>query len=191
MKFFLLLTFLFTTLAYGSPNKGFLKCLGQEEHHYHKNKLAGPYLKLNQKLISEFIQLSETITIKKTYQDEICKNPNALPSVTLLKLILIHQENLFVSLATKNDIVNRAMDKRTTKEMSNMAVYALVDFINNFQAQSKKANCITTKIPELAKFYEQARYTMEDQGVLRLLKTLKDIEGIFKKLNNKNLLKDC
>jgi hypothetical protein len=191
MKLFLLLSFIFTTLSHASPNKEFLKCLGDEEQYYHKNKLAGPYLTLNKRLISEFIQLSDTITIKRKYQDIVCKSPNTFPSVTLLKLILIHKGNLFVSLAKKNDIVNRSMDERTTDEMSNMAVYALIDFINNFQAQSKKPNCIITKIPELGKFYEQTRYTMEDQGISRLLVTLKDIEGIFKKLGDKNLLKDC
>lgn len=191
MKFFLLISIFFSSLSFGATNKSFLKCLGKEEQYYHTKKLSGPYFKLNQKLISEFIQLSDTLTIKSRFQKKICNDKDSLPSMTLLKLILTHQAQIFQSLAHKNDVSQRSMDKRTSKEMSSMAVFALISFINELQAQAKKPNCVIGKIPELKEFYSLTRYTLEDQGVLRLLETLKDLESIFKKLNDKTYLKNC
>lgn len=192
MKCFLvvLITLFLNSMAYGN-NKEFLKCLGEEESYYHKKKLAGAYVQLNKKLISEFIQLSDTLTIKKQYQNEICNNKNILPSLNLLKLILIKKESLFISLATSGDTVQKSMDHRTKNELTIMGAHTLINFINELQGQASKPNCILNKVPELKDFYLKTRYTLEDQGIISLLNGLKNIDLIFHKLNDKNLLNNC
>ncbi len=192
----IIFSFLITlTACYGLPawsaNQEFLKCLGAEELHYHNSKLNGAYQRLNQKIISEFIQLSRTLTIKDKYQKEVCKTPNSLPSLILLKLLLTKRESLFISSANKLDISQTSIDQGAMKEVTKEGFRIFVSFINDLQAMSNTPNCIIKKIPELKEFYFKSRYTMEDTGLRRLVDELGDLGPIFKKLNNKNILKDC
>lgn len=184
----LVLTLLFQSHVFAD---NILHCLGAEESYYHKNKVSGAYYRLNSELIGKFIQLSKTLKIKRKFIQNICHNNLTTPSMALLQVLLTHHEKAFYSLATKQDIKQRAADMSTIKEITNMAHYAFTHFIDRLSSQVKKSGCIINKIPELKKLYKKSRYTLEDQGLKKLIHEIKDLEGVFKKLNNKIILKGC
>jgi len=190
MKYILVLTILFSSASFAA-NKQFLKCLGQEELFYHTKKVAGPYKKLNEKMISELVQISRTLTIKTKYQDEICTNKNYPPSMVLLKLLITKKQKIFLSLTSRLDVKQRSMDKRTMTEIVHNAGQTFVNFVNNLQVISGKPNCIVKNIPDLKLFFVKSRYTLEDEGILKLISEINDIDNLFKKLNQKGILKKC
>ena len=168
-----------------------LHCLGKEEKGYHKRHAGGPFPKINEKLISEFIQLSDTLVLKPKYQSEVCSFDKFPPSIQLLKLILVKKDKIFVSIAKKGDIVQRSLDGQTTEELITMGSFLFIELINDLQTQSKKPNCITKQIPALKDFYKKSRYILEDKGILELIAEIKNIESVFTKLLDPNLLKNC
>lgn len=192
MKGFLLIIAFLASNSYASNNK-FLKCLGQEELYYHQQgKTPGAVQKLTEKLISEFIQISDTLTIKSRFQSEICNsNSKTPPSLVLLQLILTHKEKIFITKAPKDSVKQRSMDQRMMKEITLNGFNAFKTYINQLQAQAKKPNCIINKIPALKDFYFKTRYTLENQGIRKLILEIKNIDAVFKKLNNKNILDKC
>jgi hypothetical protein len=192
MKFLLsIFLILFLSVHAQAQSKEFLKCLAQEELQFHKQKVGGAYYKLNQKLISELIQMTKTLTLKEKYQEQICNAPKKLVSLTLLKLMMIHKEDLFISYAPKGDLSMRSVDNQTKTEIVHESMKAFIHFINHLQAQTEKPNCLITKNKELYNLYLKARYTLEDQGLRQLINEVKDLEAIFDFISNRKNLLNC
>ena len=190
MKLLIVIVIFCSTLAF-SKSKPLLKCLGTEEAQYHKLKISGAYLNLNQKIISDFVQMSDTLDINSKFLKEVCQHPEFPPSLSLLNIILKHQEKAFIISAHKKDIALLSKDKKTITEVLRRGFYSFLEFIDDLQTQVSKPNCIVNSIPELKIFYLKTRYTLEDTGYKMALKDIKDIEFMVKKLNSKDLIKAC
>ena len=188
LSFLLIFTYSFSSFA---NNKAFLKCLGSEEKYFHTQKLSGPYLKLNEKLISAFIQMSETLTMKDFFQKEVCENKDTLPSIRTLEIILFHKRKAFISKAPKGDLVNISIDEQGIDTILETSTEAFVNLIDELQANSKKPNCILENIPELNKFYFKARHIQEEVGMAKLIMEIEDVKAVFTKLNSKSLSSKC
>ena len=189
-KIILIYSLLFTSQLLAS-NKNFLKCLGSEEKTFHQKKIAGPYLKLNEDLISGFLQMSKTLTIKKKYQVEICQSTESLASLKTLELLLIHKKELFLSESIKGDIVQYSLDQYGKDEIISTALESFVNLINRIQVESGKVNCVTDNIPELRTFYVKTQHVQEEVGLIKLLDEIKDLKTVFKKLNSSSLITGC
>ncbi len=191
MKYLSFLFFFTYSLSSFANNKAFLKCLGSEEKYFHTQKISGPYLKLNEKLISAFIQMSDTLTMKESFQKDVCNNKSTLPSIRTLEIILLHRKAAFVSKAPKGDLVNISLDKQGVETILEISIEAFVNLIDELQTNSKKPNCILENIPELNKFYFKARHIQEEVGMAKLIKEIKDVKAVFTKLNSKSLTSQC
>lgn len=190
MKIFILLFFCFSTsLSFASQDV--LKCLGQEEKFYHKKRLGGALLKINKSLISEMLQISETLEIKPKYVSEVCNSKKFSESVQLLKLILREKDNLFIFKSAPGDVVQRSQDERAIKEIINRSAFLFIKLINHIQSDFKQANCVIKEIPQIRTFYHSARYILEDEGIEKLLPEPNQINSIFDALFSKKLREKC
>lgn len=191
MKFcFLSFFLLFGALSFSSE-KAFLKCLGKEELHYHKNNIGGPDINLNKKIIGEFIQTSETLSLKDKFQKKICNSKKFRPSLMTLYIILKYQDAAFALRAHKQDIAQHSKDIKTRGEVIKNSFFALIDFINDIQARAKKPDCIIRKVPELKNLYIKSKYTLEDIGVRKIINEISDLENIFDQISDPDILKGC
>lgn len=188
MKYFLFVLILSSFQLYA--NDTVLKCLGHEEKIYHQKKVAGARYQLNQKLISELVQLSKTIVFQKDTKELICKNRTS-SSIKLLHVLIKDGAKSMYSAAPKLDVVQLSSDKKSIRELLNRSRYTFVRFINDLQTQVRKPNCIVNKIPQLRDFYYKSRYTIEDVGLKKLIKEIKDLDLIFKNFEDPNLLNGC
>ena len=175
-------------MAMAAP-KPFMVCLGTEEAYIHKNKIGGAYYKLNQTIISALVQLSDTTQMNPANLKVICSK--RFVSLEILKLLMTEKESIFYTTKGKKDIRQLSVDKHSINELQEKSIHIFISFINSIQAQLNGPHCLTKKIPELNKFFEQMRYTLEDVGVKSIIKTLKNPKVIFEKLHSIPADKSC
>jgi hypothetical protein len=187
----ILITFLLSSVCAHAQNRHFIKCLGQKEAFYHKNKISNAYQKLNARLISTFIQMPQTLSVKEKYQVEICSSQTRYPSMVLLKNIILKQDKLFKSFSDKNDITTKSLNKMAINDILKKAYNLFISLIDDLQAQSNKANCILNQVPELKRFYKQTRYTLEDQGLKKIIFEIKHLEKILLKFERNQISTKC
>ena len=178
-----------TTPVQAKPLKKFLVCLGQEESYIHKNKIGGAYAKLNQEMISALVQLSDHIVMRPKLEEKVCNKRFA--SVEILRLLLTEKKPPFITQAKVGNIKGRAIDKNSIKELQEKSIYIFIDFVNSIQTQMKSANCLTKQIPELQTFFQKLRHTLEDVGMKQIFNKIKNIDGVFNKLQDNNLKQKC
>lgn len=174
-----------------ASEKKFLKCLGEEELNYHKKNLGGAYINLNKMMITEFIQMSETLSLKEKFQNKICQNKTFQPSLMTLYIILKYQEAAFSFHASERDVVQNSKDKKTMNEVINRSFFALTNFIDDMQSRAIKPNCIIDQIPELRELYKKARYTLENIGTRRTIAEIKNLKKLIEKLSSKETRQAC
>lgn len=191
MNIFLSSLFLFILAlpANAKPLKQFLVCLGQEEAYMHKHKVGGAYAKLNQEMISAFVQLSDHIIMRPKLEKQVCAQK--FPSIEILKLLITEKRPPLISKTNKMNVQLHTVDKNSIKELQQKAIYIFVDFINAIQTQMKSPRCLEKQIPQLKDFFKKMRYTLEDVGPEELVREIKDIDSVFKKLQQLNFKKKC
>lgn len=183
--FFILLT----SQTQAKPPKNFLICLGQEESYIHKNKLGGAYSKLNQDMISALVQLSDHIFLKPKFEKMACAK--TFPSVEILRQLLTEKKSPFFSNNRRGSVKALAVDKNSIKELSGKSIYIFIDFLTGIQTQMKSANCLQKQIPELKDFFYKMQHTLEDVGMKQIFSEIKNIEGVFKKLQKLKYDQKC
>lgn len=156
MKHLVILLFAFEcAAAFGAS--GLLKCLGAEEKRFHLNKRQGPVYDLNQKLISEIIQIPGA-ELKPEILRDVCRGGQFSESWKLLGHTLRSGKGIFVF-----------RDRSTAELASGMAddyVEAsrelLVGFITAIQAEAPSADCLKQEIPKLDEFFFKIKALQED-----------------------------
>jgi hypothetical protein len=181
MKLFILLSLSLTSslLAASRPH---LICLGQEEVKIHKLKDTGPYYKLNQEMISNMLQLNETVQLRNQFLKEVCESSNT--SFKILELIFSNERSVFTSTASKNDIQQRSMDNFSINELKMRSFKVLINFLTRQQSIYTDPKCLKNKVPEIISFYENATHLLSEIGVENTLKTIKNKKLFFKKLKD-------
>lgn len=184
----LIFLFLTSTLHAKQPKK-FLYCLGQEEAYIHKHKLGGAYSKINQDMISALVQLSDHIHLKPKFEKMACAKTFA--SVEILRQLLTEKKSPFFSNNRRGSVKALAVDKNSIKELSGKSIYIFIDFVTGIQGQMKSAHCLKKQIPELSIFFNKMQHTLEDVGMKQIFKEIKNIDGVFKKLQELNVKQKC
>jgi len=157
-----------------------LKCLGEEEKRIHVSKKSGPQYELNQKLISEILQIPN-VRIHNEYFKKICGSKFVNPSLKLLELSLINGKSIFKEFKTTNEAQNSMTSSmmdgyvEATKEI-------FLEFIASIQTLSPTPSCLKEEIPSLDKFLTEVKYLQEDID-LKILLNKKDIK-LFKELKS-------
>jgi hypothetical protein len=163
-----------------SADNELLKCLGKEEKAFHLKKQTGPVYDLNQRLISEMVQIPHA-TVAPEYIREICSSKHFSASWKLLELSLKKGKDIFIIPPNVEE-----MQKQITAGMVEDFIEGtreiLLNFISAIQTISPTPNCLKEEIPELDNFFMEIKYLQEDV----------DLKNIFQGKDQKifNRLKD-
>jgi hypothetical protein len=164
-------------IAYSRDTK-LLKCLGTEEKRFHLNKETGPLYDLNQRLISEIIQIPGAEVTTVDFHD-ICSRKRPSEALHLLQLSIQKGKTIFeipksltgiprqITIGMIDDYVD------ATKEI-------FLNFISQIQTSAPTPQCLNEEIPELAEFFNDIKYLQEDVDINRIFKG-RD-QKIFEKL---------
>jgi hypothetical protein len=178
MKYLLLL--LLTCLpALAKDDRELLKCLGAEEKKLHLKKDMSPLYDLNQRLISELLQIPKANISTENFQ-RIC-SPGSSPALKVLEFSLSQGKELFI---IPLDVVG--MQKEMTQGMIEDYVEAateiFLNFISQIQTQAPTPQCLKEEIPVLDAFFTDIKYLQEDINTKKIFAGRE--QEIFSKLTN-------
>jgi hypothetical protein len=180
MKLTLTLCFFFVisakVIAAPSP---ILVCLAQEELALHKSKNHGPVYNLNQTLVNQIAMIPKLIVSQENI-NRICHNKKYGPSLSLLRLILINDGNIFT---IKKDSAGHGLAVGQLGSFIESAPHIMFDYLNEIQALMPYAQCLKDEIPEVQYFYDRYKYLEEDLSGNQLIQNKDKLNAIFKKLN--------
>lgn len=175
-----LLCLVICTWVQAREERQILKCLGEEEKRFHLKKETGPLYDLNQRLISEMLQVPKAEIAPEDFH-EICSGNKYSESLSLLELSITKGKNLFI---ISKDIPG--MQRSVTEGMIDDYIEAtreiLLQFITQIQASAPSPTCLKEEIPVLDTFFTEIKYLQEDVDLATLFKD-RD-KKIFDKLKN-------
>lgn len=174
------LTLLFSLNLWAKPDRQILKCLGEEEKKFHLKKETGPVYDLNQRLISEMVQIPQ-IEIRGEDYVAICTGPQFSQSWKLLEQSIKEGRKLFV-IPSHIQGMQRDMASGMVEDYVDATREILITFISQIQTISPTPNCLKEEIPELDAFFTEIKYLQEDVDLKVIFKG-KD-QKIFEKLKN-------
>lgn len=177
-----LVIFLFTLIsaqAYGAQGD-ILKCLGDEEKRFHLKKETGPIYDLNQRLISELVQIPK-IQLKREDYLKVCAGNNFSESWKLLELTLKKGKDIFLVPSSIRGM-QRGMALGMIDDYIEASKEILLTFISQIQAQSPTVTCLKEEVPELDKFFYEIKYLQEDVDIRQIFEGKEEI--IVEKLKN-------
>ena len=154
-----------------------LQCLAHEEADIHRRKIKGARVKLNQELFSIFSS-NPHITLKKEYYQQVCPAPS--PSLSLLRVILLHRERTFEQ---KSPQSNQVPLLQTLTELSRKSGELLMLYLSYLQATVSQTDCLKQKIGPLKNIYQKYQTIEGDVEIDQLIEK-KEIEIIFNQLKN-------
>lgn len=180
MKCLVIITLTLLSLSGFAKEGDILKCLGDEEKRFHLKKETGPVYDLNQRLISELVQIPRIKLHREDYLT-VCAGNDFSESWKLLELSIKKGKDIFES---PSDL--RGMQKEMTEGMIDDYIEAskeiLLTFISQIQAQSPTPDCLKKEIPELEKFFYEFKYLQEDVDIAQIFKGYD--EKLVEKLKN-------
>ena len=186
MKCYVILLLVLTSLPVLARDRQLLKCLGEEEKRFHQKKDTGPIFDLNQRLISEILQIPN-VDIGAEDINAICDSKHE--SWNLLHASLTKTKKLFI---ISNAVTG--MQKEVTLGMIDDYVDAtkeiFLSLIAQIQTKSPTPTCLKEEIPELDAFFIDIKYLQEEIEIQTIFKG-RD-EKIFEKLKNyRSAFKAC
>lgn len=163
------LVILFVFISFGpawSKDSELLKCLGKEERRLHVSKKTGPLYDLNQRLISEMVQIPQA-EFNPAFLKQICAAGSFSESWKLLEVSIKNGKELFT---VPNSL--KGMQGEVTLSMINDYLDStreiLISFINAIQMVSPTPACLKEEIPELDAFFYEIKYLQEDVDLKRI-----------------------
>lgn len=176
MKYLLLLAFFLQTSTLFAAGD-ILKCLGTEEKRFHLNKRQGPVYELNQKLISEIIQIPG-VTLKPEVLKDVCKPGQFSESWKLLEYTLRKGKSIFAFRKTANAELAAGM----ADDYIEASREILIGFITSIQAEAPSADCLKQEIPKLDEFFYKIKALQEDVDMKQIFENY-DVK-IFEELKS-------
>jgi hypothetical protein len=186
MKCYVILILLLTSLPLMARDRQLLKCLGEEEKRFHLKKDTGPIFDLNQRLISEIIQIPN-VDVGAEDLKSICNGKHE--AWNLLHASIIKGKSLFIISSSVT-----GMQKEVTLGMVDDYIDAtkeiFLGLIAQIQTKSPTPTCLKEEIPELDAFFTDIKYLQEDIEIQTIFKG-RD-QKIFEKLRNyRSAFKAC
>lgn len=186
----IIVAILYGTQIYAAPNL-LLQCLAKEESLLHKEKNQGALYRLNQEFINELAS-SNDIALKKNFIDEICQSKKHSPSVSLLRLLLLKESDIYDLSLSEIEPAMRPFKMGYINEFQKQIPRLFVQYISGLQAEMATPDCLSTAIAELQTFNERLKYLEEEMGTHEMIKDKNRIDLIFTKLQNiKSIQKNC
>ena len=182
MKCFVITLLLLTTsLAYGAKDKRLLvKCLGDEEKRFHLNKDTGPLYELNQRLISEMVQIPSAELSNADFE-EICNKNSFSSSWKLLELSIRKGKDIF-QLQPSVTGIQRSVSEGMISDYMEATKEIFLSFVTSIQSLAPSATCLKEEIPQLDAFFTDIKYLQEDVDIKQIFRG-RDVK-IFQKLKD-------
>lgn len=167
MKVLLLLSLLLNSTVLLAKEGEILRCLGEEEKEFHLRKESGPLYDLNQRLISELVQIPRVMLHPDDLR-RICSGKDSA-SLKLLEHSIRKGKNLFI-LPKNLQGMEKAMRQGMIDDYVEASKEILLAFISQLQALAPTPTCLEEEIPGLKNFLIEVKYLQEDIDVKRLFK---------------------
>ena len=149
-----------------------VQCLAKEEENIHRGKVAGPIVVLNRELFSHFTEAGQLL-LKGEYFHRVCRSEGPFtPSLNLLKLILTHEEEAFVS-----SKASRPLAKETVRKAGRL----LLDYLAGLQSLAPRADCLPDKMKPLREIHRKYRH-IEQHVESNQLIAPEDVAQVFSQL---------
>lgn len=190
MKCFVIWTFLlysFSAMAYHSE-RHLIKCLGEEEKAFHKNKEVGPIYELNQRLIAEMIQIPHAELDDLAFI-EMCKTKHASASLKLLELSIRRGNEIF-DIPKNVSGIQRSVTEGMIVDYIEATKEIFLSFISSIQTLAPSASCIKEEIPQVDAFFTDIKYLQEDVDMKKIFAG-RDAKIFTKLLGYKAAFKRC
>jgi len=165
-----------------------LKCLGQEEKKFHQKKQLGPLYDLNQRLISEMIQIPHA-EINAAYFSEICGSNSPSPALKLLELSIRQGPDVFAVPAEVTGS-QRSMAQGMIDDYVESTKEIFLNFMTQIQTLAPTAACLKEEIPEIDAFFTDIKYLQEDVDMKAIFKG-RDTKIFLKLLGYQEAFKKC
>jgi hypothetical protein len=178
MKSWLILIFTLSPLIAMARSSELLRCLGNEEKRLHLKKEIGPLYDLNQRLISEIVQIPNVEMTKVDFHD-ICSRKRPSESLHLLYLTIHKGKSLF-EIPVGLSGMSRSMTKGMIDDYVDASKEIFLNFITQIQTTAPTPNCLKEEVPELDTFFTDIKYLQEDVDMKAIFRG-RD-ETIFNKL---------
>lgn len=184
-QFFILITFI--GLLFGQKSysvSSVLKCLGNEEKQYHKNKTRSPLYFLNQEVISYFVELTES-----KFHDPLLKSRCPSPtSYYLIKRIILHPSEHLKEIQEKKLV---SIPKTDQEVFQKKAIRILLNFLNETQKKETKIDCLKSSSESYKKLFQNMFYFEENISELDVLLPRKEINNLFEDISALSLSNEC
>lgn len=174
-----LLVLSFSSLA-ARDERQLLKCLGEEEKKFHLKKQTGPLYDLNQRLISEMIQIPNAELTTDDFS-EICSKSTFSSSWKLLELSITRGSKIF-HLPSDVTGTQRSISQSMIDDFIEGSKDIFLTFVSQVQAQAPTADCLKEEIPALDNFFTDIKYLQEDVDIQKIFRG-RDVK-IFQKLKD-------
>ena len=164
-----------------------LKCLGNEEKKFHLKKETGPLYDLNQRLISEMVQIPQTELNQEAFKI-ICGQSEVSPSLKLLELSITKGKGIFDVPSTLSS-AQKSITTGMIDDYLEATTEIFLNFITQIQSQAPSAECLKEEIPLLNSFFTDIKYLQEDVDIkkifagreVKIFKKLKDYPQAFER----------
>ena len=191
MKCFVITTFMLLSLTAHATRdeRQLIKCLGEEEKKFHLKKDTGPLYELNQRLISEMIQIPKA-ELDVEYYNEMCSKGSKSAALKLLELSLRHGDDIFMVpesvVGAQRSVAEGMIDDyiESTKEI-------FLGFMAQIQALAPSADCLKVEIPQIDAFYTDIKYLQEEDVTMKKIFAGRDSKIFQKLVNYKSAFKRC
>lgn len=168
MKCLVITTFMLLSLAAHATRdeRQLIKCLGEEEKKFHLKKDTGPLYDLNQRLISEMLQIPKA-ELETEYFNEMCGKNSPSPALKLLELSIRHGDDIFMVpdsvVGSQRSVAEGMIDDyiESTKEI-------FLNFMTQIQTLAPSADCLKVEIPEIDAFFTDIKYLQEDVDMKKI-----------------------
>jgi hypothetical protein len=165
MKCVVLFLLIIQSLPLFARDREILKCLGTEEKRFHQSKKMGPTYDLNQRLMSEMLQIPD-VDLEPSVYAEICQQKNSSESLLLLQHSIYEGRKIFK--------IREGAQKLTTEGMIEDYLEAtreiFLNFLSAIQTISPTPTCLNEEIPVLGKFFTDVKYLQEDVDIKQVFK---------------------
>ena len=160
-----------------------LRCLAKEEESLHKKNIQDALFRLNQEFVNELAS-SNDINLKKIYVDEICLSKSYSPSISLLRLLLLKEHQIYDLSLSEVDVSMRPFKMAYINEFQKQVPRIFIQYLSGLQSELATPDCLERYIPELTGFSEKIKYLEEEISAHQLITQKNKIESIFNKLKN-------
>lgn len=163
-----------------------LQCLAKEEESLNK-KAPDALFRLNQEFVNELASAND-ITIKKEYIDEICTSKKHSPSVGLLRLLLMKENEIYDLSLSEVEPSMRPFKMGYINEFQKRVPHLFFSYLSGLQSEMATPHCLEKAIFEIKGISEKIKYLEEEISMDQIINE-KQIGSIFKKLESVDQIK--